>query len=401
MKRPSFNLAFGTLGLLIALTFGLLGAGVPTAAAVPTVVPASTYDDVFAKQVHDLMNAERAKVGARQLVWNQRIADVSQDWANHLGVAMVDPSFNWNYIHRPDAGGSLIPPGASMWRENIGINYTPSQIVSWWMNSAGHRAAMLDSRLTDAGLGYSIPRSGPYAGMHIVVSNLAAYSTTPLPSTPPSGTSPIATRAAQLGGAFGAATTGEIYGLRDGGGYQCFQLGCIVYSPATGARLSNGAIRSVYGASGFENGVLGYPTTDEIGGLRNNGVYQMYQGGIIIWSPSTGAFISRGGIRTAWGTIGYENGVLGYPTSPEKTGLPGGRVQQEYQGGAIIWSPATGGHPSHGAIRTTWGGIGYEQGPLGYPTSSEYPTGGGAVAQNFQGGVIYWTPAGGTRIAYL
>ncbi|MEE2522412.1 CAP domain-containing protein [Pseudarthrobacter sp. J75] len=403
MKRPFTGAASATLGVVLALTFGLLGAGASAATPLPSRVPTATYNDAFAKKTHDLINAERAKAGVRQLAWNQRIADVSQDWANKLGVAMVSPTFDWAKIHRPDAGGSLIPPGATMYRENIGINSTPEQIVSWWMGSAGHRAAMLDARLTDAGLGYSVPASGPYAGLRIVVSNLAAYSSTtapPVAPTPAPGTTAIALKAAQLGGAFGAATTGEIYGLRNGGGYQCFQRGCIVYSPATGARLSFGGIRTVWAASGSENGILGYPTTDEVSGLRNGGVHQLYQGGAIVWSPATGGQISTGGIRTVWLANGAENGNLGYPTSNEITGLRNGGVQQTYQGGAIIWSPANGGYVSIGGIRTLWAATGYENGRLGYPTSNEYATYGGGVAQNYQGGVIFWSPTGGVRVSY-
>jgi len=48
-----------------------------------------------------------------------------------------------------------------------------------------------------------------------------------------------------------------------------------------------------------------------------------------------------GGIRTAWASTGFENGRLGYPTSNEfATG--GGNFAQTYQNGRITWSPTTG-----------------------------------------------------------
>ena len=81
---------------------------------------------------------------------------------------------------------------------------------------------------------------------------------------------------------------------------------------------------------------MGYPTSDENYNLRDGGVYQTYQGGAIYWSPATGAHISTGGIRTAWGRLGYENGRLGYPTSDEYA-ISGG-VRQTYQGGYIDYS---------------------------------------------------------------
>ncbi|UKA57674.1 CAP domain-containing protein [Arthrobacter sp. FW306-2-2C-D06B] len=394
MKSRSTRISAVTLGLLLSLSGGLIGATASTAAPVPAAVPSSVYSDAFAKTTLDLMNAERAKVGARPLAWNQRIADVSQDWANHLGVATMDPAFEFATIHRTDAGGSLIPADASMYREIIGFNFTPEQIVGWWINSPSHKAAMLDPRLTDVGLGYVVPTSGPYQGWHLVVSNLAAYPMTSPPAAPASK-SPIGAKAASYNGSIGTATSPEVSGLKSGGSFQCYQVGCILYSPASGAHLTMGAIRSKWAETGFENGRLGYPVTDEVPGLRNRGVYQNYQNGAIIWSPATGAHISLGGIRTAWAATGFENGRLGYPVTDEVPGLRKGGVYQNYQNGAIIWSPATGGFVSFGGTRTIWGSTGFENGRLGYPTSNEYATGpGGAVAQNYEGGVIHWTPTG-------
>lgn len=155
----------------------------------------------------------------------------------------------------------------------------------------------------------------------------------------PAPQTPIAAKAASLNGALGAATTGEVYGLKDSGGYQCFEHGCIVYSPASGAHVSTGAIRGLWAATGFENGRLGYPVTDEVTGLRDGGVYQNYQGGAIIWSPATGAHISVGAIRSIWASTGFESGRLGYPTSDEYPTGNDGSVAQNYQGGIIHWSP--------------------------------------------------------------
>ncbi|KRE73224.1 hypothetical protein ASG79_03645 [Arthrobacter sp. Soil761] len=216
----------------------------------------------------------------------------------------------------------------------------------------------------------------------------------------PAPQTPIAVKAASLNGAFGAATTGEIYGLRDNGGYQCFQHGCILYSPASGAHVSTGAIRGLWAETGFEAGGLGYPVTDEVGGLRDGGAYQNYQGGAIVWSPATGAHISVGAIRGLWAETGFENGGLGYPVTDEVGGLRDGGAYQNYQGGAIVWSPATGAHISVGAIRGEWAVSGFEGGKLGYPVSNE--VGGlrdGGVYQNYQGGAIVWSPATGAHMS--
>jgi len=190
MKFSSSRMSAIIFGLIVTMACGLLAPAASVAAPVPALVPATTISDSFTKQTFDLINAERAKVGVPPFVWNQKIADVSQDWANHLGVATMDPNFDFATIHRTDAGGNEIPAGATWYRENIGFNFSPAQLVDWWMNSPGHKAAMLDPRGTDAGIGYVVPSSGPYAGWHLMVSNMAAYSTTLIPSSPASATAP-------------------------------------------------------------------------------------------------------------------------------------------------------------------------------------------------------------------
>ena len=83
----------------------------------------------------------------------------------------------------------------------------------------------------------------------------------------------------------GVATSAKT-AIRDGGFYQNFQRGALLYSPATGTQVSVGGVRTIWAATGFENGVLGYPSSGEI--PANGGVYQTYQGGFIAWLPGSG-----------------------------------------------------------------------------------------------------------------
>jgi len=203
-------------------------------------------------------------------------------------------------------------------------------------------------------------------------------------------------------GPLGYPTSGVICGLRDSGCYQPYQYGEILWSAGTGAQVSRpGAIRTLYRNNGAENGTLGYPTSAETCGLVNGGCYQNFQGGAIIWSPATGAqMIPNGPIRTLWAANRYETGTLGYPTSPVTCGLVNGGCYQNFQGGAIIWSPATGAQMSpNGPIRTLWAANRYETGPLGYPTSGVTCTpAGDSCTQSFQNGRISWTPSRGAYI---
>ena len=101
-----------------------------------------------------------------------------------------------------------------------------------------------------------------------------------------------------------------------------------------------------------------------------------------------------GTIRDRWAALGWENGPLGYPTTGEIFGLRAGGCGQVFQGGTIYWNPATGAHPVWGAIRDRWAALGWENGPLGYPTTDERPVRGG-VEQRFQGGVLFFSYATG------
>ncbi|MCC3301157.1 LGFP repeat-containing protein [Arthrobacter sp. zg-Y895] len=189
-------------------------------------------------------------------------------------------------------------------------------------------------------------------------------------------------------------------GLKDGGAYQDFQNGAIIWSPNTGARVSTGAIRSAWASTGFDVGYLGLPTSDEVYGLPNGGAYQDYQGGAIIWSPATGARVSKNGpIRNEWGYTGFERSYLGYPTSNETGGLPNGGTYQDFQNGAIIWSPATGARVSrNGPIREAWRRSGFENSPIGYPTTNQVTLADGGTSQEYQRGTIIHSPASGAWI---
>jgi hypothetical protein len=228
--------------------------------------------------------------------------------------------------------------------------------TDWWRTCTGNSAAFNEDPLHIASyanvvgalpaswLFYSIwqySSTGPFDGDSDVwngtessLSSFAANApTTSAPAAPSS--SAIANKAASLNGGLGAATSGEVYGLKDGGGFQCFQLGCIIWSPTTGARISMGAIRNLWAATGYENGGLGYPTSDEIPDGRG-GVYQTYQHGAIIYAPGYGTFISLGAIRSSWLATGGVNGRLGYPMSNEYA-AGNGVTAQNFQGGRITW----------------------------------------------------------------
>ncbi|APA94869.1 alpha/beta hydrolase-fold protein [Nocardia seriolae] len=114
---------------------------------------------------------------------------------------------------------------------------------------------------------------------------------------------------------------------------QGFENGPMYFSAKTGAHLVQGLILGKYAQLGFENSPYGFPTTEERG-LRDFGRYSAFEGGNIYWSPLSGAWgVHSGPIMDAWGATGFENGPLGFPISDEGQ-TPGGS-QQTFQGGTI------------------------------------------------------------------
>ena len=182
------------------------------------------------------------------------------------------------------------------------------------------------------------------------------------------------------------------------GRYNTFQFGTISWSPATGAHEVHGAIRDIWAYKNFETGLLGYPLTDETSTPDGVGRYNHFQFGSIYWSPATGAQEVRTGIRDKWASLGWERGFLGYPTTLERSTIFGTGHYNDFQGGSIYESDATGAHEVHGAIRQAWADLGYEFRFLGFPSTDQQPTMFGTGAfNNFVGGSIYWSPTSGAH----
>jgi hypothetical protein len=117
------------------------------------------------------------------------------------------------------------------------------------------------------------------------------------------------------------------------------------------------------------------------------GAVRLYQRGQVVWSGVTGARAVYGQIFTRYGQLRWEQGLLGYPVSDEHS-VPGGR-QNLFQNGVVVWSPQTGAQVLIGDIRKQYEALGGVSSPLGFPTTGERREDGG-VSQTFAGGEVYW-----------
>lgn len=79
---------------------------------------------------------------------------------------------------------------------------------------------------------------------------------------------------------------------------------------------------------------LGFPISGRIGGLKDDGSYQNFQKGVLISSPAGGVRVSTGATREAWAATNFEQGRLGYPTTDNYV-TADGNIAQDFQGGRI------------------------------------------------------------------
>jgi len=160
-------------------------------------------------------------------------------------------------------------------------------------------------------------------------------------------------------------------------------------------------IAARYDQFGVGGGYLGAP----IGGQYTvpGGTAQNYTGGRIYYSAATGARVVHGAILTDYLALGGPAGRLGLPGTDELPTADGGGRYNHFTGSggaSIYWTPASGAHAIQGAIRTLWAAAGWERSLLGYPTTDETTTPDGVGRYNhFTGsaGSIYWTPASGAH----
>ncbi len=119
--------------------------------SIPTV---NTSVIAYEKEVVRLVNAERAKQGLSPLEYDWQLSRVarykSEDMQKNNYFSHTSPTYGSPFNMMKNFGISYRTAG-----ENIAKGYrTPAAVVEGWMNSAGHRANILNSSFTHIGVGY-------------------------------------------------------------------------------------------------------------------------------------------------------------------------------------------------------------------------------------------------------
>ncbi|TFD00917.1 hypothetical protein E3T28_07405 [Cryobacterium sinapicolor] len=200
-------------------------------------------------------------------------------------------------------------------------------------------------------------------------------------------------------GSLGLPTSGVVALSANGGGVvEAFQNGAIAWSPNGGAHALTGDIRTAFNLAGGIDGMLGWPTGDQVCGDATR-CSQTFVGGTLYWSSTQGASIVGTAINGAYTTAGGTTGVLGWPTSGEIfVAANGGGSVQTFEKGAIAASKQFGAYALRGEMRTYYNTLGGLGGTLGWPKSEMTCNAASVCTQTFFGGVLTWTPGtGGTR----
>ncbi|MCF2526526.1 LGFP repeat-containing protein [Yinghuangia soli] len=231
------------------------------------------------------------------------------------------------------------------------------------------------------GVGKSVPLTD---GSALVWSSASGASFVP---------APIWVRVAQLGGVSGwlGYPRENPVGSAQHGYVQDFSGGVLAWSPTSGAHLLFGAIGQSWRDSGGIAG-LGYPKDDESDIGDGRGRKQTFEKGILTWGPSNWRpHAVRDAIASAWSAGARWYGAA---TTDELAAPDGIGRYQVFEKVRFYWTPKTGAQEIHGGILNKWWELGGERGFLGYPTTGEQAIGNGRVS-HFERGSIYWSAASG------
>ena len=225
------------------------------------------------------------------------------------------------------------------------------------------------------------------------------------------------------GGDLGFPTINEVPGLAGPDSrvitFSASDKPVIFWTPEHGAFVVRGALNAAWDRLGSSGGVLGAPVADET--YDGEVVSQKFSGGQISWNTKTTEFTTdpatladqlkglqvavdpTAAISMAWRAAGGSNGPLGAKQGAQYS-IGGDGIVQDFAGGKVYYSPATGANAVESDILAKYESLGGPVGSdLGFPTANE--TDGGIAPSSriatFAAAdkpVIFWTPDHGAFV---
>lgn len=127
------------------------------------------------------------------------------------------------------------------------------------------------------------------------------------------------------------------------------------------------------GQETFNNGALGYPSSDAKS-CGSGCVYAEFEKGIIIKSPRVNQAVTvYGDIYKKYAFLNRWSGVLEFPTTDELDLTSKRGRYNVFEKGQIFWSSATGAQAFWSKVASLYGNTGYDTGWLGLPITSVTP----------------------------
>jgi uncharacterized protein with LGFP repeats len=159
------------------------------------------------------------------------------------------------------------------------------------------------------------------------------------------------------------------------------------------------AINMAWRAAGGPSGPLGAKQGDQYS-VGGDGLVQNFAGGKVFFSPATGANAVETDILAKYEALGGPgSSVLGFPIANEADGglKPASRVSAfaAKDQPVIFWTPDHGAFVVRGAIRAAWDKLGGPTGKLGAPVGDQTANK-DVITQKFTGGLISWNQAKNT-----
>ena len=118
-------------------------------------------------EIAKLINQARQQAGLSTLTINSRLAAAAQEHS-------IDMTCYSLLSHTGSDGSSIysriIAAGytASYWEEIIYAGGYPQDAFNWWMNDQIHHDAIVDTRVTEMGVGYAYSSDSTYGGYYTV-----------------------------------------------------------------------------------------------------------------------------------------------------------------------------------------------------------------------------------------
>lgn len=131
----------------------------PTETPTPSPTPQPVNPEAMAQEVIRLTNIERAKVGKAPLQYHAKLQQAAMVRAQEIAI-----KFSHDRPDGTDSSTAVYEAGAGCNDgENIARGYpSPESVVQGWMNSNGHRWAILDPDSTHIGVGFYQNSYGTY-----------------------------------------------------------------------------------------------------------------------------------------------------------------------------------------------------------------------------------------------